>query len=419
MHHKRTLSEWLDYFEHRHQETIQLGLERVRKVATRLDVTSFDAVVITVAGTNGKGSTIAALEAIYHTAGYRVAAYTSPHLVVFNERIRMNQVLVSDEALCAAFEVIHAIPESQDLTYFEMTTLAAFWLFRENAPDVILLEVGMGGRLDATNLIDADLSIISTVDLDHQAWLGETREAIGYEKAGIFRTKKPAIYADTNPPNTVISYAEEHQILLIKLGEKYTFSLVDGEFVVSSHDYVWHLPKPSLSLKAAASAVIAVAQLNERLPVVEQALAAAMKMMSIQGRQQRIDGPVTVVLDVAHNPQSVALLADYMKNYVSTGCIHAVFSGLKDKDLSGLIKPMQPFVTKWYPALLDGGRASNESLLQEAFMMAHATWRPCYPNPRVAYQEAMLAAKPGDCVVVYGSFLTVGAVIQQMELQEE
>ena len=220
-----SLAAWLDYLEHRHSEEIQLGLTRVKTVARQLDLLTFDATIIIVAGTNGKGSTVAALETIYRAAGYAVGSYTSPHLIHFNERIRVNLEPITDKTLCAAFTAIEEACESIHLTYFEMATLAALWYFKSFVLDVIILEVGLGGRLDATNIIDADLAIITTIDFDHQAYLGHTKEAIGYEKAGVLRPNQPFIYADKNPPESLITYAKSLNAQQIM----YSFKVLDNQ----------------------------------------------------------------------------------------------------------------------------------------------------------------------------------------------
>ena len=405
------LHEWLDYLESRHREPIQLGLDRVMAVAYQLNITEFEAIVITVAGTNGKGSTVSALEAIYGTAGFAVASYTSPHLLQFNERIRLNQQPVSDQAICDALATIHKVSGSSTLTYFEMTTLAAFWIFQQQKLDVIILEVGMGGRLDATNIIDADLSIITTIDLDHQFWLGDTRDAIGLQKAGILRSFRPAIYADDNPPQAILDYAEAQQIPLLCYHRDYFVKADETHLALSIREKHHSFLRPQLNIKAVAAAWIAIQQLQHRLPVADDACSAAMQSMSILGRQQCKDGIITQVFDVAHNPQAVRLLANFLESKGRLGKVHAVFSALKDKDLPGLISPMQSLVDVWYPALLPGPRAATQDILQLAFLNAHITWRSCYNDPVLAYEAAMSHAKENDWVVVYGSFLTVSAVL--------
>ena len=408
-----TLSDWLSYFEFRHLEPIQLGLERVRTVAERLELALLNATVITVAGTNGKGSTVAALTAIYQAAGYCVATYTSPHLLNFNERICVNQTPISDDDLCTAFRVIHATPESRDLTYFEMATLAALWHFKKVLPEVIILEVGMGGRLDATNIIDADVSVITTIDFDHMAFLGDSREKIGYEKAGIMRKNKPLVYADINPPESIRAYAKTLESDEYIMGEYYSFNVFNDFFVLSLSDYTEiRLPKPSINCQAMAAALVVSIILNPCLPVTNKDWVSATSSVSIKGRLQEvvIDG-VTHLFDVAHNPQAVRLLVDYLANKTGKGNIYAIFSGLKDKDLYGLIKPMEPLVYGWYPALLDGPRAADRMTLQKAFGDAINQYPECYADPVLAYQAVKKVVKPGDYIVVYGSFLTVSAVM--------
>ena len=452
-----SLDDWLYYLENAHKQEIQLGLSRISTVAKRLGVLDWDAQVITVAGTNGKGSTVASLEAIYAAAGYSVACYTSPHLLVFNERIRVNQQLITDEQLCAAFKVIENTREGIHLTYFEMATLAALLHFKECQPDLIILEVGVGGRLDATNIIDADLAIITTVDFDHQEYLGYTKDAIGYEKAGILRPNTPFIYADNHPPASVVEQSLRLNATLYCLGRNYSFKVTTHpcptsrvlsagsrsrrasldpadkprdvvgavtsnalQLVLPTGDSLT-LPLPKINHKAAAAACIASVCLQSILPVTTDQLALAMSTVSIQGRQHLVPGAINTVFDVAHNPQAVSLLADFIRRLQPKGRVHAVFSGLKDKDLSGLIKPMLSCVDVWYPALLSGKRAASEALLLSVFANEDCFVLACFSRPEEAYQAAIQGAEPGDLIVVYGSFLTVSAIMKipnRMELEE-
>ena len=256
LHDHKTLQDWLLLLENRHQEEIQLGLERVKTVALRLGLCDLDATVITVAGTNGKGSTVAALDAIYNAAGFRVGRYTSPHLLSFNERICINQNPITDFELCDAFQVIEQARSDIHLTYFEMTTLAAFYYFKKNKLDVVILEVGMGGRLDATNIVDATLAIITTIDLDHQDYLGSTIEAIGYEKAGILRAGQHFIYADNNPPASVLNEAQRVRTQMLCLGD-YTYQTSSEHFnVVLKSGEIISLSYPAVHLNAAAAAIV-------------------------------------------------------------------------------------------------------------------------------------------------------------------
>ncbi len=417
-----SLGDWLYHLENSHRQEIQLGLTRVNAVASNLDLLHWDTQIITVAGTNGKGSTVATLEAIYATAGYNVGSYTSPHLMVFNERIRVNQQPITDEMLCAAFVAIEEGRAGIPLTYFEVATLAALWYYKQCVLDVIILEVGIGGRLDATNIIDADLAIITTVDLDHEDYLGHTIEAIGYEKAGILRANKPFIYADNHPPASVVKQARLLNTEMYCLGTNYFFSttkdslqltLPTGESIL--------LPLPKINLKAAAAASIASTCLQSILPVTLIQLVTAMRAVRIDGRQQVVNHAITTVFDVSHNPQAVSLLADFIRGYQPKDKVHAVFSGLKDKDLCGLIKPMLSCVDFWYPAVLSGKRAASESLLLAAFRAENCFMSTCFDDPMIAYHAVMQRAKQGDLIVVYGSFLTVSAIMDipnRMELEE-
>lgn len=414
-----SLPDWLNYLENRHSEEIQLGLTRIQTVAKRLDLLNFDATIFLVAGTNGKGSTVAALEAVYLAAGYQVASYTSPHLVNFNERIRVNQQSISDKKLCAAFTTIEKARDNVPLTYFEMATLAALWYFKQFTLDVIILEVGMGGRLDATNIIDSDLAIITTIDLDHQDYLGDTKEAIGYEKAGILRANKPFIYADNTPPESVIDQARKLNAPRLCYSLRITEDSLQIIPTMPPADQI-NVPLPKINPKAAAAAIVASSYLYSVLPIEPTHWAEAMRSVSILGRQQFVEGAISTVFDVAHNPQAVALLADYIKQYRSKGKVHAVFSGLKDKDLRGLIKQMHSYVDFWYPAVLSSKRAASKSLLKAAFKAEHCSIPADFSDPLTAYQVAMQHANPGDLIVVYGSFLTVSAVMaHRMERQEE
>ena len=411
------LADWLHYLEHRHHEEIQLGLVRVQTVAQRLNVLDFDPTVITVAGTNGKGSTVAALEAIYSVAGYNVGSYTSPHLIAFNERIRSNLIPITDEALCSAFMAIENARGDIHLTYFEVTTLAALLYFKSLKLDIIVLEVGMGGRLDATNIIDSDLAIITTVDLDHQAHLGETIEAIAHEKAGILRANKPYIYADGDPPKSLPDKAA--LLKAPRIEYSFTSSIADGLEITPVSAAPIHVPLPRLHPNAAAAAIMSSDHLKALLPVTQSHWEQAMREVFIPGRQEVREGPVRTVFDVAHNPQAAALLSVFIQRNKPKGKVHAVFSGLKDKDLCGLIKPMRPYVDIWYPARLSGKRAADESQLLSALRAANCLVFKCFDNPFAAYQEAMKRANPDDLIVVYGSFLTVSAVMSNDRVAQE
>lgn len=403
-----SLHDWLDLLQNRHLQEIQLGLERVLSVARELNLDELNAPVITVAGTNGKGSTVKALEAVYTAAGYSVACYTSPHLIHFNERIRVGGVTISDQKLIDALLFIEHGRKNTVLTYFEMITLAAFWYFKQHKLDIIILEVGMGGRLDATNVIDPCLSIITTVDFDHQTYLGDTIDAIGYEKAGILRPNRPFIYADKNPPATIIKRALE----LNAPRTEYSYETTSQDLLIHPllSDEI-KLPLPKIHPGAAAAAIMATHTLHQILPITSQDWVTAMSEVGIIGRQQVLEGPVKMMFDVAHNPQAVSLLALQIKKIKPIGKVHAVFSGLKDKDLYGLISIMHPEVDAWYPCMLADKRASSLEQLEGSLKQAGVDIETIYSSPIAAFNEAKQKAVQSDLIVVFGSFVLVGAIM--------
>lgn len=410
------LQQWLDYLEHRHTPEVQLRLVNARTVAAVMNILNWTIPVITVAGTNGKGSTVAALSAIYQAAGYRVGQFTSPHLVSFNERICINQHSIADDELSALFMNIEHGRQATPLTYFEMSLLAALLYFKRSELDVIILEVGVGGRLDATNIIDSDLAIITTVDLDHQDYLGHDKETIGYEKAGILRPHRPCIYADSSPPSTVCAHAQSLEAELQCLGKDYQYRIVgDCIHIDQAYQSTIILPVPQLHPHAAVAAVMASLCLQSSLPVQERDWIKGMQTMAIRGRQQWIQGDISYLYDVAHNPQAVSLLAHRLADFPRTGKIHAIFSALKDKDICGLIRPLRPFVVQWYPACLKGKRATDATSLLDAFEDVLGFRPISYADPILASRAALEFAKPGDLILVYGSFILVGAVMKYMQ----
>ncbi|MCW8418401.1 bifunctional tetrahydrofolate synthase/dihydrofolate synthase [Fluoribacter dumoffii] len=419
---KRSIDEWLHDLENRSIQEIHLGLSRIMEVAKMLDLQLPACPVITVGGTNGKGSTVTALEAIYHGAGYKVGTYTSPHLIEFNERIRINLTPISDEDLCQAFSVIEEARGEIFLTYFEMTTLAALWYFKKNYLDILILEVGLGGRLDATNIVDAQLSIITTVDFDHQDYLGTTLDAIGYEKAGILRPGKPFIYADINPPTAVIDAAMQLVAPSFFYNEEFSIHEQDASWDLVYNEKlklpsILGLPKPSIQLKSAAAAITACLLLSHDLPVAHAHFQMAMKTIFIPGRLQLQKGSVSTLFDVSHNAQSVKLLADTLFKFKKSK-IHAVFSALKDKDIFNLIMPLKDCVDRWYLAQLDNKRAASADMLLAIFSDAEIPVEICYTNPLIAFETALKQAKPGDLIVVYGSFFTVSHVMANRRFNE-
>lgn len=372
--------------------------------------------VITVSGTNGKGSTVAMLETILRDAGYRVGAYTSPHLIRYNERIRIDGRAVTDDELCAAFERIEAARATEPLTYFEFGTLAAFDLMQQARLDIAVLEVGMGGRLDAVNAVDADVAIVTTIDIDHTQWLGTTRAAIAREKAGIFRAGRPAICADPNPPSTLVDYAAEIGApLLIRERDFFvepaapSWNWRHGERVRSG------LPCPALrgdyQLHNAAAVLMALELLRDRFPVSQVQIRDGLLQAVVPGRFQVLPGRPVRVLDVAHNPQAAAALAATLTQQPVSGRTLAVFGMLVDKDIAAVVRPLQPLIDEWYVASLHTARGATASQLKAALTAAGVQTVQEFDDAPTAYAAAARAATDADRIVIFGSFHTVGDIL--------
>ena len=411
-----TLSEWLAWQETLHPAKIALGLERVRVVLDRMALAPLPPVV-TVAGTNGKGSCVAMLEAMLRAAGHRVGAYTSPHLLRYNERVRLDGQAAGDEQLCAAFARVDAAREDVSLTYFEFGTLAALDLFAREGLDAVILEVGMGGRLDAVNVIDPEVAVITTVDIDHAAWLGGDRESIATEKAGVFRSGRPAIYGDSNIPAAVAAKARALHAPLYRLGLEFGFEAEPEEWSWwGPSGRLRKLPLPRLvgpfQLKNAATALMALAALHGRLPTDERALRQGLPRIELMGRLQALDAQGLRLCDVAHNPQAAAALAEGLRSLPCPGHTHAVLGMLADKDVSGVVAAMKDSVDVWHLAGLDGERGAP---VDQLAMRAHAVLDrgPVheYETVAAALQGAWAAAGSLDRIVVFGSFYTVAAAM--------
>ncbi|KAB7627865.1 bifunctional tetrahydrofolate synthase/dihydrofolate synthase [Alkalilimnicola sp. S0819] len=434
-----TLEAWLNWQQGLHVAAIELGLERVREVARRLDLLRPACPVITVAGTNGKGSTVALLEAIYGAAGHRVGSYTSPHLLRYNERIRLNGREASDEELMAAFDAIDRARGDISLTYFEFGTLAALWCFARAEPDLILLEVGLGGRLDAVNIVDADVAVISSIGLDHTDWLGADRESIGREKAGIARAGRPLICADPEPPASLAATARQAGARLYRIGEDFqveiaAMSRADNAAApcrsgtrprsLSSHSPSrWHwrfgthqhdnLPPPALpgpwQIHNAAAALCAVQLLAERLPVNRAALEQGLRGALLRGRFQRLPGPVEWILDVAHNQDGAGNLAQLLAAQAPAdgGRTLAVCAAMARKDAQGLIAPLRGRIDAWYLLALPDPEARKPQELAtiiEGLAAGPVAARGAAPD---LLAQAQADARPGDRIVVFGSFRSV------------
>lgn len=416
------LTQWLDYQQGLHTQSVDLGLDRVREVAARMGLGRPARRVITVAGTNGKGSTVAFLEAIARAAGHRVAAYTSPHLRRYNERVRIDGAEVDDAALIAAFEAVEAARGATALTYFEFGTLAALWLFARESLDLAILEVGLGGRLDAVNLIDADVAIITTIALDHTEYLGPDRETIAREKAGVLRAGRPAIIAELDPPDSLLREADRIGAPVLRAGRNFRARAAGDGWVLEDDRGALTLPWPGLRAPAqlgnAASAIAALRALVPALPVSDDAIAQGVAEARAPGRMQLLPGPVDIVLDVAHNPQAAQQLAAWLRANRPRGANLAVFAALADKDVANEVAALMDQVDLWYLAGLAsvGGRGQPVeqlwqkvgSLLSRSLVMRHA-------SVAQALAAARKAAQPGDRIVVFGSFHTVGEALAALE----
>ena len=420
------LADWLAYAERLHPKTIDMGLTRVKTVADRMGL-KFDCPIITVAGTNGKGSTCAMLEAILGEAGYRTGVYTSPHLVDFEERCRVRGEIVNATELVAACALVERARDKNDaeneeisLTYFEFTTLAIMQVLMNARLDVVILEVGLGGRLDAVNIFDADCAIITSVDLDHMELLGNTRELIGFEKAGIMRPGKPVIVSDPMPPQSVLDHAAKIGADVWTFGRDFNFSGDKQQWGWAGRGRRYSgLAYPALrganQLMNASGALAALTALRDVLPITAQAIRVGLSLVELPGRFQIIPGEPALVLDVAHNPHSVAALAENLDAMGFYPCTHAVFGAMADKDLAPMLARAGPMVDKWYFCDLPTARAATAEALQLKWQAANTrkdAVASTYKTPELALRAAIAAADPADRIVVFGSFYTVGAVLK-------
>ena len=411
---KRTLDQWLEYQLGTHPQAIAMGLDRVRAVAARMDLLRLPCPVITVAGTNGKGSTVAYIEAIARASGYRTGAFTSPHLLRYNERIRIDGKEAPDADLVQAFEAIETARADLALTYFEFGTLAALYLFARAGLDLAVLEVGLGGRLDAVNIIDADVSAITTVDLDHQAFLGNDRESIGFEKAGIMRPGRPCVLGEKDPPSSVLRYAYEQGVYCIRAYSDYLIDRFDSHWVWREPGFSLHMPYPQLQAPAQIqNAACAIAALRaSSLAIAGTAWAQGVAAATVTGRLQRWRNDPEVILDVAHNPQSVAQLEAWLK--ADPKPTVAVFSALKDKDVAGMLTQLAPYIGFWHIGVMaePADRVMSAQEWQERLSagLPHADYR-IHPDVATAYAAA-LAHGGGQRILVFGSFHTLEAVMR-------
>jgi dihydrofolate synthase/folylpolyglutamate synthase len=412
-----SLAEWLAWQETLHPKKIDLGLERVSRVAESMQLLTPRYGVITVAGTNGKGSSVAMLESILSSAGYQTACYSSPHLLRYNERIRIAGKEIDDEALCKAFELVDRARGDTSLSYFEFGTLAALSLFRHACPDITLLEVGMGGRLDAVNILDADAALVTSIDIDHSAWLGTDREAIGREKAGIFRAGRAAVCSDPNPPASVFKQARSLPASWYAPGCGFEWSTTESGWNWQSDNKVYReLPLPALpgihQLQNAAGVLMVLETLAGRFPVERSAIEQGLTAVTLTGRCQVLPGAIETILDVAHNPGGAEKLAQLLRNRVIPGRTRVVLGMLADKDVRGFTAMLGPMVNDWYLAALPGERGlSAEDLGQLIKHHAPSETTRSFQDVASAFRQARADAKNGDRVVVCGSFLTVAKAL--------
>ena len=417
------LDDWLDWQQRLHPATIELGLRRISSVLARTGWARPRVPVITVGGTNGKGSCVALLDAVLRANGHRVATFTSPHLVDYRERIRIDGTMVSEASLIAAFERGADALGPDSLTFFEFNTLAALLIFETAAPDVIVLEVGLGGRLDSVNVVDPDVAVVVSIGLDHMDWLGPDLESIGREKAGIFRAGRPAVFGTPGPPQSVRARAQEIGALLQVRGTDFDgrAAAAGWDFTIGDRVELAALPLPSLpgpiQVANAATALMALHPLRDRLPLSREAVVQGLQSARLPGRFQRIPDArgFEWVLDVAHNPAAAATLAVNLGALPVTGRTLAVCGMLGDKDVPAVIDVLRESVDQWFAASPEGPRAIDAAELQRRAGTVGVALQPAGTVPE-AMQRAAEVARPGDRIVVFGSFHTVGPALAALRI---
>ena len=415
-----TLDGWLDYIEQVHPQSIAMGLERVLAVRHAMALNPAFC-IITVGGTNGKGSACMMLEAILRHAGYSVGCYTSPHLLIYNERVRIARRAVDDAALMRAFSAVEQarVKAGVLLTYFEFGTLAAVWLFVEARIDVAVLEVGLGGRLDAVNAFEPDCAMVMSVALDHMEYLGDTREKIGFEKAGIFRTDKPAICGDADPPQTLLEHAAALGAPLMRIGVEFDAKPAGIQWSYRGPRGMFHgLPWPALrgvfQLNNAAACIAALGTLRDRCPVTVNDIRDGLLTAENPGRFQVLPGQPMVILDVAHNPHAAQALATNLKSLPRGGKTLAVFAMLADKDIAGVAKALKPQVTQWFVAGLSVARGAHAETVVQILHSEGIEAVTHFENVSAALGAARESASVDDKILILGSFYTVAEAMRAM-----
>ncbi|WP_372881521.1 bifunctional tetrahydrofolate synthase/dihydrofolate synthase [Psychromonas sp.] len=415
MHNKNpeTLPQWLAYIEKLHPSEIELGLTRINKVATDLQLVDFDAKVITVGGTNGKGTTCAFLEEILIQAGYKVGVYSSPHIQRYSERLRINKQELSEQAHCQAFSVIEKARAETSLSYFEYATLGCLYLLKQAQCDYILLEVGLGGRLDATNVVESDISVITTVDIDHVDWLGDDREKIGFEKAGIFRAGKAVICGELNPPLSLQNYATKLDCAISYAGKDFSYQVTGEQWNWYGKQVIEGIRLPLLPVQNASTALAVIEALQ--LDIESKVLKEAIENASLAGRLQKLStgAPCDLYLDVAHNPQSAKYLASQLqiiKSRKSKECkVYAIIGMLADKDMNGTFNQINSEIDFCNLITLDCYRGASAALLLENYKHSKNAQgsADCFENIAAAYKSVVNKASASDIIVIFGSFHTV------------
>ncbi|MBQ0723840.1 MAG: bifunctional tetrahydrofolate synthase/dihydrofolate synthase [Cycloclasticus sp.] len=415
-----SLDSWLSWQEQCHPIEIDLGLQRVASVYQRLKSNAAKRVfTITVGGTNGKGSCVAMLEAILIHAGYQVGVYSTPHIQRYNERVRLNGQSVADELLTASFHRINQARTTTSLSYFEFGTLAALDIFAQGEVDVQILEVGLGGRLDAVNIIDADAALISSIDVDHTAWLGSDKSAIALEKAGIFRANQKAVCGDKNVPQSLLDYARSIDTDLWLAGRDFNYQSQTGSWqIVAVNGCVIDYPLPALKgehqLQNAAAVISLLAHIAADLPLSKEAVDAGLIAVNLPGRLQQIGAKPDVFLDVAHNPESARTLAKFLRTYPRTGRVCAVFSILEDKDLNKVLQPFIGLIDHWHIAPLTNLRAQTTDVIADN--VSHVLNQPytVYGSIGEAYKGVLASLDEDDLVICFGSFYVVEACLDAL-----
>ena len=422
----RTLYEWLDYIERIHPNSIEMGLERVNQVKFNLNLPlSFP--IIAVSGTNGKGSVCSMLEAILSQAGYRVGCYTSPHLLRYNERIRIGQQEACDDELCKAFNIVEEarVNSNVPLTYFEFGTLAAMVLVFKARVDIAILEVGLGGRLDAVNIFDAECAVLTNIDYDHTEYLGDTREKIGFEKAGIFRSGKTAVCSDISPPASISQHAASIGANLLLIGKHFGYSVKE-----SSWDYwggsnrCYSLPYPALGdtshqLRNASACLAALDVVRDKLPVTTNNIYQGLLKAGPPGRFQVLPGRPKVIFDVAHNLNAVHALRNSLSDMGGYQKTYAIFAMLNDKDIDGVVQALIPEINTWLITGISSSRGASSDEIVKALENAGVSKASgsifTFPDPVAAYVFACKQSTKNDRICVFGSFYVVGKVMGYLE----